>query len=799
MMSLGGYAQLVVESNQTVEWYVQNVLLGSGVSASNITFNGSAASSVNLQCGYFDSNGSYIDLESGIILSTGNVIGVDFIGDSVMVGEQTTIGTTNGQGGDNDLELLSGEVINDQAILEFDFIPTGDTLRFNYIFGSEEYPEYVNSFNDAFGFFFAGPGITGAFSSPAGFPGGSRNIALIPGTATPVTIDNVNNGNTNCWMGGPSGPCTNCEYYQDNCDIEDMALDGQTVVLEAFALVQCGETYHIKLAIGDALDGAFDSAVFLQEGSFQSSLSISAGLFSSIGPALDGILYENCGFGVMTFSRTSGIEAEAAVELSVTGVGQNGIDFTTIPSSFTFPAGDSIYTLNVSAIIDNLNEGLEEVFLSISNTSVSACSGSITSEFTFFVSDDPSPLTITSEDYDIECGDIIGIEVLVEGGYGQYNYTWSNGGNTNPMEVSPGFTIDYFLLVTDTCNAGNISDTITVTVPVYPPLTVEIPETAQLICLEETLFSPISVGGGDGTYSYSWVEDGSQIAATYNLDYIATNTSTLIFTVTDGCGSSAEDEMIVEVPITPILLEVSPDTTICLGGLAALEVIASGGQPPFVYHWDYFNAPQDGIEVGPREDTFYTVDVTDVCLNTVSDQVLVKVSQVYASFLVEMTDYYGVILSNKSSGEHSDTLIYAWNFGDGERSDEYAPVHTYFDHQDQTISLMVSNEIGCKDSVSLDITAPPIIFVPTSFSPNNDGLNDFFVVRAEGIVEYELYIFDRWGQGVFFTRNITDSWNGRSRQNSGYYGENDTYAYRIRARLIDGQRLDLQGTVTMIR
>jgi gliding motility-associated-like protein len=794
-----GQAQLDVQSNQTVEWYVQNVLLGAGVTASNITFNGASANTVNTQCGYFQSNGSYIDLESGLVLSSGAVVGVDWGGDSVMVGTSTTIGVQNPQGGDTDLETLSGENINDQAILEFDFIPTGDTLRFNYIFGSEEYPEYVNSFNDAFGFFLAGPGIAGSFSAPAGFPGGSRNIALIPGTTTPVTIDNVNNGNGDCWLGGPSGPCVNCEYYQDNCDIETEAMDGQTIVLEAFAIVQCGQTYHIKLAIGDAMDSSFDSAVFLQEGSFQSSLAISAGLFSSIGPALDGILYENCGFGVLTFSRSNGIDEEAIVELNITGVGQNGIDFTTIPSSFTFPAGDSLFTLNVSAIIDNLTEGLEEVFLSISNTSVSACSGSITSEFTFYVSDDPAPLLLSTEDYDIDCGDVIDLVVTVEGGYGQYQYNWSNGGNTNPLEVSPGFTTNYYLLVTDTCNAGSNADTVTVTVPVYPPVTVDIPDSAELTCLEETVFSPISIGGGDGTYFYSWVQNGDELGTNSTLTYTATSMGILTLVLMDGCGSTAEDDMLVEVPIIPILIEMSQDTTICLGGLAQLEVLASGGEPPFEYEWSYYNAPQTAIDVAPREDTFYTVSVTDLCLNTESAQVLVKVSQVEARFLAEVTDYYGVVLENKSTAINSDTLMYTWYFGDGDISEEISPTHIYYQLENQTISLTLINGIGCKDSTHLDITAPPVLYIPNSFSPNNDGLNDRFVIVGEGVVEYELFIFNKWGQYVFYTDNIEESWNGKGRQNSVYYGENGTYAYRIRARLLDGQQLDFKGTVTIVR
>ena len=116
-------------------------------------------------------------------------------------------------------------------------------------FASEEYPEYVNQFNDVFAFFISGPGITGPYSSPTGFPGGSANIALLPGTTTPVTINNVNNGDNDCFSGGPSGPCVNCAFYVDNCNGTTVEFDGFTTKLEAKIPVNPCQTYHLKLAI----------------------------------------------------------------------------------------------------------------------------------------------------------------------------------------------------------------------------------------------------------------------------------------------------------------------------------------------------------------------------------------------------------------------------------------------------------------------------------------------------------------------------------------------------------------------
>jgi gliding motility-associated-like protein len=802
-ISLNTTGQMTVENDQTVQWYVENVLLGSGVSVSNITFNGQPADQMNVQCGYFASNGSYMEVESGLVLSSGGVTGDDFGGGEVIVGESTTIFVDGGVGGDPDLEALSNENINDQAVLEFDFIPTGDTLRFNYVFGSEEYPEYVNSFNDAFGFFLSGPGISGPFSSPAGFPDGSANIALIPGTATPVTIDNVNNGNFSCGFGTQNpGPCTNCEFYVDNCPIQESAMDGMTTVLEAFALVQCGETYHIKLAIGDALDGAFDSAVFLQEGSFQSSLTVSASLFSSIGPSNTGYLYENCGFGTIEFSRGAGIESESIVELVVSGVGENGVDFTFIPPVFTFPAGDSLYYLDIYAFIDGLTEGLEEVNVMITNTTESACfSGSITSEFTFYVSDDPEPLAISVIDHDIDCGDEITIGVDVTGGYGQYLFDWSNGATTQNQTISPGVTTEYTIIVTDTCNAGSQTESLIVTVPVYPPLVVELDETTQLSCLEEVIIVPEEVSGGNGVYNYLWTGgDGSVLGGNGStLTYTGSSSELLTLTVTDGCSIAEFDQMFMDVPVIPIIIDMSEDTVICLGDIAYLNALASGGEPPYEYSWSQYGEPQTSITASPQETTIYTVSVTDLCDHTEQEDVRVHVSESTASFSMSDYGYYGVELENFSSGIGNDTLMHLWDLGDGATYTTADVTHTYFNLDDHTITLIVSNEHGCADSLSVDVLGPPSLFVPSSFTPNNDGINDRFQIYAEGVVEYRLMIFDRWGGLVFETTDLEESWNGQGKSDENFYAGNDSYVYHVRARMRDGERVDKRGTLTLIR
>ena len=150
-------------------------LAGPGVLISNVTLN-----CPNGASGSFDGSNSNIGIDKGIILTSGSIQNVP--------GPNSNSGAGQDQYSPGDLDLdqiIFPYTTNDACILTFDVTPIGDTIKFNYVFGSEEYPEFVNSYNDAFAFFIAGPGV------------GFQNIALIPGTTTPVTIDNVNNGTSN--------------------------------------------------------------------------------------------------------------------------------------------------------------------------------------------------------------------------------------------------------------------------------------------------------------------------------------------------------------------------------------------------------------------------------------------------------------------------------------------------------------------------------------------------------------------------------------------------------------------------
>ena len=241
-------SQIIIESGEDVspEDLVENIL-GKGVQYSNVQYYGA-----ELAKGIF-TNGSSTNLgiESGIILSTG--MAIDLQGPNTSYNTSTNFGLTGPPWNPNTF---------DPAILEFDFIPESDTLRMKYVFGSEEYNEWVGAtFTDSFEFLVSGP-------DPLGGSYNSKNIAIVPGTGNVnVTINNVNNGYATPGV-VPTGPCEHCEYYTDNTFGTTLEYDGYTTVLIAWLLVVPCEEYHISFEIFDEGDGIYDSGFAIEENSF---------------------------------------------------------------------------------------------------------------------------------------------------------------------------------------------------------------------------------------------------------------------------------------------------------------------------------------------------------------------------------------------------------------------------------------------------------------------------------------------------------------------------------------------------
>src|SRR5690625_1227707 len=243
------------ESSYNAEQLLTDVLLDGGLCSTSSNFQlkdnpSEQFPSANRSWGFFKRGNTDFPFERGIVLTTGYAKDAEGPNSgNVSKGDMSWTG-------DADATQLAGNSTNNVTIFEFDFVPQANEISFNYIFASEEYPGFAcSSYNDVFGFIISGPGIT----PDPGLSG--KNIALLP-NGLPVTMNNVNNDY-----------CGDATYY-DPGNFPYIAHGGRTTVLTASSEVIAGETYRIKLLVADSQDTLYDSAVFVEAGSFSLGSSL---------------------------------------------------------------------------------------------------------------------------------------------------------------------------------------------------------------------------------------------------------------------------------------------------------------------------------------------------------------------------------------------------------------------------------------------------------------------------------------------------------------------------------------------
>lgn len=506
MLAFVAQAQLTVQGGQTPQQLVQNVLLSPGVIVSNIQFSGSPT-----QIGSFDGQNSNIGIGSGVIISSGDII------NAPGPNNLTSAGSSLLGPGDADLESLTNNTTEDAAILSFDFVAFNDTVEFNYVFASEEYPEFVNSsFNDVFGFFITGPGYPTA-----------TNIALIPGTGLPVTIDNVNDGN-------------NAQYYIDNTSGASVQFDGFTVKLKALAIVQPCSTYTIKIGVADVGDGAYDSAVFLEAGSFNSgnaNVTISANAVTNVN---DSLIVEGCVDGVVAFVRSGGLNDTTIINFNVGGSATNGTDYAQIPDSVVFYPGDTLVLITIDALFDGIAEGNENVVITLAPIN-QLCSNLPPQSVSIVITNvNPIVATITPSNPTTSPCTPVQLTASATGGFGPYTYTWDNGLQGVPDQlVNPDQTTTYQVTISDSCGTPVGTTDVTVTVVSNNPILATISINDTTVCDGPISFAATGTGG-QGTLFYSWSTGDTTQALTVNPD----QTTSYTITISDSCGNTVGTETV---------------------------------------------------------------------------------------------------------------------------------------------------------------------------------------------------------------------------------------------------------------
>lgn len=600
LASLTLEAQLNVTPNNSGQ-QLADVITGNGVVVSNVTFgcpNGAA--------GTFLGTGSNIGIDRGILLTSGDV--------NIAVGPNSSgsSGQDNNAPGDADLDVIAGVSTFDACGLEFDLTPYCDTIQIKYVFGSDEYDEFVcASVNDAFGFFISGPG----FPTPT-------NIALIPGTTIPVSINSVNNGSVGSSGSANTPGCNlaNSSFFTTNNVGTTVEYDGFTVVLTAKAAVQACQTYHLKLAIADGGDGVYDSGVFLEEGGISCTtnpnfLSVDAVVNDTTVP----YLVEGCVDGAFIFNRIGDTTVANSYGYQVIGTAGNGVDYTPLTGIVNFPANTSQVTVPITAFVDTQIEGLESIIVVVID---STCAGFAGDTAILEINDIP----IADAGADISfCEDDTSQLMGVPYTGATINWTPATGLSDptipDPIVTSstPGvYEYIYNLSFSFGCD---VSDTVLVTVNERP----------TLVMSNDTSFcegeggAPISVTamGGSTPYYYTWWCDSTNtfcgIDSTFDDDpFVNPDTSTWYYVQVsgnDGCLSDVDSVFVTVLP-KPIV-DAGTDEFICPPSSApgvVLNPSISGAAGPYSYQW----SPGLGLNnpnilnpyARPDTTTIYTLTVT---------------------------------------------------------------------------------------------------------------------------------------------------------------------------------------------
>ena len=375
--------------------------------------------------------------------------------------------------------------------------------------------------------------------------------------------------------------------------------------------------------------------------------------------------------------------------------------------------------------------------------------------------------------------------------------SWS--GNLTTSELNPALLGEGVYEVVYAWQGQLCESTDTATFEIYPELVATLSASDTVLCGGQGSVLTVVANGGNpnANYIYQWSDGGFPIAThTASPDV----TTTITITVSDGCSDEAINDVLLTV-LPDIEISITTTDTICFGETGAISAtVTNAGN--FEYNWNGVISPTVEALAGATQ--YLTVTDLDNGCEVDTFAVVPAYPPISAAFSInpnsgcvsfdERDDISFIDLSqNAVSGN--------WDFGNGQVTG-YIPGNTpdqaYPSAGTFTITLVVQNVGACADTATATLCILPEVplFIPDIFSPNGDGRNDVFYLRGHGVEELEFFVWNRWGQLVFSSRDINQGWDGSI---NGKPQPSGNYIYNIRARLSDGSEQELKGEVALIR
>lgn len=752
--------------------------------------------------GTFTSVSTPITLDSGILLTTG-------LATSASGAESGVTSTNLSASGDNDLRPYLGttSVTADACQLIIYLVPGGDTVTFNYQFGSEE---YINStcgrYNDAFAFFIAGPGVSTTY------PG--VNMALVPGTTIPVTVNSINSGIpctgsgcalSNCTSMGTGSPFT--AYYINNAGGTSVAYRGYTRPLTAKHWVRPCDTYRLKMTICDAGNSLYDSGVFIEAGSLKSNSFFFDR--TRIGRTINGVsntIVRGCPGDTVYVKTNRAVSTPTTVRFSYGGAAIGGVDFNQT-DSVLFRTGDSV----VKYAINGLTSGTGSTSTIIRITSYTVCNtfySSASDSVLVSIIDKPT-FAITTSDTTVCQGKTVKINTVSSPA--TQTITWTPAaGLDNALIASPTATVTAPVTYVVTANlVGSLCPAIYDTINIgMATVTGNIITPDTTICQGKDL--TIRVNGIDTLY-YNWTPaTGLSSNNAKQPAFVGSSSTNYTLTITDPTyNCTAADN--ISITVVPDFTVTTRDSVLCEGNNITLVATVQPTASTYTYAWTGPSGYSSAL-LNPTITTltqlnegWYNLTVTNMGVCSKSAREFIQVEPtlpasilapeiVYCQYApsqpVEIPGYSNVMWYNDPNDSIPTLFAPRPNTDTIGKQIFYA---AQISLKNNCLSQMQPIEVNIKSCCNGNI------IVPSAFTPNDDGKNDVLkVIKGNEYVINQFSIFDRWGTKVFDASSDKQWWDGKI---NGVPADLGTYYYVLIANCTNAEKtqLTLKGDVVLIR
>jgi gliding motility-associated-like protein len=419
----------------------------------------------------------------------------------------------------------------------------------------------------------------------------------------------------------------------------------------------------------------------------------------------------------------------------------------------------------------------------------------------------PAVMSLSFSTGDTVCpGQSFIVSANAGGGTGPYTYNWNNNlGNTSSHTVYPVSPTTYTVNATDANGCVSPSGSISVDVYLFTVSDLVMTPVSPL-CEGTSATIGATVSGNPGTLTWVWSNPSWTNGGPFTVQ--PNQTTTYQVTVTNQCGVSVSGNSTVIVHPLPAI-SLAPQTS---SGCDRVPFTFADNDPNNAgdtYYWNFgdnFTGTGSSITHNYLSSGTYNVNVIATspfgCVGNGSTLANVTVfDSPVADFAVASNVMSELEPTFQFENQCSiNTIGWQWDFGDNTTDNVPSPSHTYAQRGTYTARLIATSNGGCTDTTEMPVTVAPeyTLYVPNAFTPNGDGKNDVFFAYGNEINEFYMAIFDRWGNQIFSSDNISNGWDGRAADGEEI-AQQDVYVYKIAVKDFQGKSHRITGSFSLLK